>query len=53
MKTKNFDEILLYIDDKIDTYQMQYVNGRRDVSVYIKDLQEIRTVLAQYHQRYS
>jgi hypothetical protein len=52
MKVKTFEEILLYIDDKIDCYQSQYANGVKEVAVYIKDLQEIRSVLAKYHQRY-
>jgi hypothetical protein len=52
MKMQRFQEILLYIDEKIDVYQIQYANGVKGVGGYIKDLQEIRAVLAKYHQRY-
>jgi hypothetical protein len=52
MKTGNFEEILMYIDIKIDECQTQYVNGVKDVALYIKDLQEIRSLLVNYRQRY-
>ena len=52
MRVKNIEEILFYIDTKIDQYQTQYINGMKEVAVYIRDLQEIRLVLAQHHQTY-
>lgn len=48
MKSTRVDELLLYIDSRIDTYQMQYSNGIEEVGVYLRDLQKIRSDLAQY-----
>jgi len=49
MNPTNFEEVLLSIDEKIDSYQAQYCNGMKEVGNYINDLQEIRSVLAQYY----
>ena len=52
MGIQKFEEILLFIDQKIDEYQIQYANGAKEVAKIIRDLQEIRLTLAQYHKRY-
>ncbi len=53
MNLNKIEEKLLAIDTKIDEYQAQYANGMKEVAILIKDLQEIRSVLAQSHQRFA
>jgi len=52
MQFEKIEKKLSDIDIKIDEYQMQYINGMKEVAIIIKDLQEIRAVLARNHQRY-
>lgn len=52
MSVQKLEEILLSIDQKIDEYQVQYVNGVTEVAKSIQDLQEIRFTLAKYYKRY-